>query len=297
MVTNIPNKLTLLTMDTKLLVIGNISEKLNTVIDKYFGNLENLDFTSKTFNILNENYFEQFDIVILIFDKQSYSLYKQNYDCVPRNSISIISKEVYLDYWPYINYGYSVLLDTVDEETLELKLFGVLSISETNKLLQAKVKLFKKYKNDDVNDKIDLFLHKYTGEIIFINDALNESLNKLKQLEISKEIFSNISESLIRLSNLMNTSESLSHLSTMFLELSRFLDNLELEEIEPTRYRAFDYLTNIIDDITIYIDELFIYRIFKDVRVFEDSMASNITYFKSKLNGTINEENDNLEFF
>lgn len=297
MITNISNKLNLLTINTKLLIIGNISEELNIVVNKYFKNIENLDFTNDTFNILNENYFEQFNIVLFVFDEDSFSLYKQNYNTVPKNSISIISKEIYFDYWPYINYGYSTLINVVDEDTFLLKLFGLLSIDETNKLLQSKVKVFNKYKDDDINDDIDTFLEKHIGEIMFINDELNESLNRLKELEISKDIFSNISSNLVKLSNIMKTNNKLMHLSNIFYEFSMFIDNLDLASIKPSAYSAFDYLTNIIEDLTIYIDELFVYRIFKDVRVFEDSMANNIVYFETKLNGTSSEENDNLEFF
>jgi hypothetical protein len=296
-ISNISNKLNLLTINTKLLIIGNVSEDLNIIINKYFKNIENLDFTNNTFNILNENYFEQFDIVLFIFNKDSFSLYKENYNSLPKNSIFIISKEVYFDYWSYLNYGYATLLDPIVEDTLVLRLFGLLSIEETNILLQSKVKVFNKYKDDDVNDDIDLFLEKYIGEIMFINDELNENLNRLKELEISKEIFSSISLNLIKLSNVMKNNDKLIHLSNIFSEFSKFIDNLDLESINPSKYIAFDYLTNIIDDLTIYIDELFVYRIFKDVRIFEDSMENNIGYFEAKLNGTSNEEDDNLEFF
>ncbi len=297
MIANLSNKLNLLTVNKKLLIIGSIGDDFNIILNKYFKNIEKLDFTNNTFNILNENYFEQYDIVLFFFDENSFPLYKQNYNSIPKNSISIISKEIYFDYWSYLNCGFATLINTVDENTFIFKLFALLSIEETNKLLQSKVKVFNKYKDDEINDDIDLFLEKHIGEIMFINDELNENLSRLKELEISEEIFSNISSNLIKLSNVMKTNEKLIHLSSIFFEFSKFIDKLDLEKIDPTKYNAFDHLTNIIADLTIYIDELFVYRIFKDVRIFEDSMENNIRYFEAKLNGTNNEEDDNLEFF
>ena len=44
---------------------------------------------------------------------------------------------------------------------------------------------------------------------MFINDDLNENLERLKDLELSKEIFKNISNNMVQLSNILKQNESL----------------------------------------------------------------------------------------
>ena len=133
---------------------------------------------------------------------------------------------------------------------------------------------------------------------MFINEDLTVELEALKNLDMSKEVFSNISASLIKLANVMKKNINLVHLGTLFFEFSQFLDAIEIDKIEPSKYSAFDYLSHIIEDLTLYIDELFVYRLFKDVKVFEDSMSNNISYFEAELYGLeIDSNSDNLEFF
>ena len=75
------------------------------------------------------------------------------------------------------------------------------------------------------------------------------------------------------------------------------MTQLDLSSISAENYDAFDYLTTIVEDITIYLDELFVYKLFKDVHVFEDSLENNIKYFEDSLCNKVEEDDDNLEFF
>ena len=297
MITKISNKISLLSSSSKLLVVGQLDNSLIEVIDKYFNHKEYMDFNTNTLNILNESFFEQFEIVIFSFGRREFEIFTNEFKQIPKKSICIISDEIYLNFKDYLNDANAVLLNPIKEETLLEKIYMILSVNETEKNLKTKEKVINKYKNEDINDNIDIFLDKYSGEIMFINENLNRSLESLNNLDMSKEVFLNISFDLIQLSNVMKKNANLEHLSNLFFEFSQFLDSIEVEKIEPIRYNAFDYLTNIIEDLTLYIDELFIYRLFKDVKIFEDSMSNNISYFEAQLYGIAEDNNDNLEFF
>lgn len=297
MITKISNKISLLSASSKLLVIGKLDNSLLGVIDKYFDYKEYMDLNQDTLNILNESFFELFDIIIFSFGEKEFQDFNKEFNEIPKKSICIISDEIYLDFKKYLNSVNSILLNPVKEEYFLEKIYMILSVNETEKTLKTKEKVINKYKNENINDDIDIFLDKYSGEIMFINENLNENLESLNNLDMSKEVFSNISLHLIELSNVMKRNINLVHLTDLFLEFSKFLDSIEVENIEPSRYNAFDYLTNIVEDLTLYIDELFIYRLFKDVKIFEDSMSNNISYFEAQLYGIDNKENDNLEFF
>lgn len=297
MITNITNKESLLAPNKKLLIIGKISDELTSVIDICFHDKEIFDITENSLDIFNKSFFEQFDVIIISFDKESFKLFEDNSIKLPKNSINIISDELYDKFKTYINSSFATLISPIDEDTLFHKIYAVLAINESNILLKTKEKVISKYKNDSINDDIDTFLDQYSGSIMFINDDLNDNLKRLKDLEISKEIFSNVSLNLVQLSNILKENKNLIQLSTLFLEFSQFLDSIDFDSIEPSRFEAFDYLTTIVEDTTLYIDELFVYRLFKDVKVFEDSMANNIEYFEAKLFGKDESNEDNLEFF
>ncbi len=146
---------------------------------------------------------------------------------------------------------------------------------------------------------IDEFLDKYSGSIMFINDDLNENLEKLKDLDISKETFKSISINLTQLSLVFQKDKKLEHISELFLEFGQFLEHLDFEMIEPANYSAFDLLTTIVEDLRMYINDMFVSKVLKDVYIFEDSMQNNINYFEAKLFGfEIDEDKDeDLEFF
>jgi hypothetical protein len=132
---------------------------------------------------------------------------------------------------------------------------------------------------------------------MFLNDDLSTNCDRLKDLEISEELFSDISSNILKLNNILKYNKSFDKLSVTFDQLSDFLTTLDFESIKPENYSAFDYLTTIVEDITIYLDELFVYKLFKDVHVFEDSLENNIKFFEDSLNNEVDEEDDNLEFF
>lgn len=298
MITKISNKLNLLTSTSKILVVGNINSIIDDTIDKYFIHKENIEINDQTTDILNFSLYEQFDVIVFSFDKQSFEIYKKDNRDIPHNGIFIISDELYLEFKPFINKVFATLVGEVSEKEFISKIYGVLSINETDNLIKTKEKVVNKYKNDTVNDEINTFLDQYSGNILFINDDLNENLQRLRDLELSHDIFKNLSTSLLQLSNILKQNESLVHLSNMLIDFGKFLEDLDVEQIDPSNFSAFDYLTTIIEDLTIYIDELFVYKLFKNVHIFEDSVENNINYFKMQLLGTdTNEDDDNLEFF
>lgn len=297
MITKMSNKMNLLTMSYKILILGSIEGDLLNSLDKHFVHKEYLDLNEDTLNILSESFLEQFDIIIFSFNNENFKLFKKEFNLIPKKSICLLSEDIYFDFKNFVNSSFSVLLKPISEKIFLNKIYGLLSTYELEKHLKTKEKIINKYKDETINDAIDNFLDKYSGEIMFINNDLNNNLECLKNLDMSKEVFSDTSINLMKLSNVMKKNKNLFHLSILFSEFSEFLDLLKLEKIEPSRYNSFDYLTNIIEDLILYIDELFIYRLFKDVKIFEDSMSNNISYFKSQLFGLKEEEKDNLEFF
>ncbi len=290
MITKLINKINILCTNSKVLVIGKLNNELNETLDKYFKNIEYLNITDETKNILNQNLYEQFNIII--FSPQD----KDIFDLIPKKAIVILNDNLYTDFKDYINKVYAILLSPASEIELLNKIYAILSMDEINVLIKAKEKLIQKYDKSETNHNIDEFLDQYSGNMMFINDDLNESLEKLRNLELSKENFKNISTALFQLSIIFAEEKKLVTVSKIFSHFAELLINLDLETINPENYSAFDLLTRIIEDLTIYIDELFIYKVLKEVHLFEDSMENNINYFESELLG-VEQDTEELEFF
>ena len=297
MVTKFSNKITLLTQTSKLLVIGTLTNSQNQLIDTYFQQKEYIDFNENSIELLNDNLYKQYDVVVFSLNQTDFELFKNSCNYFPKHSIVLINSSEYINMIDYINSIFSLLVLPIQDELLMDTIYNVLCVDETNKIIKSKEKIVKKYKDDEVNDNISEFLDKYHGTILFINEDLNANYNRLNDLEISKELFSDISTNILKLNNILQKHKSFDKLSKTFNQLSSFLMSLDLESIEPANYSAFDYLSTIIDDITIYLDELFVYKLFMDLHVFEDSLENNIHFFEDSLKNEVNEDDDNLEFF
>lgn len=296
MVTKFSNKITLLTQNSKVLVIGTLPEQLNQLIDTYFSHKEYIEFNENTIEILNDNLYVQYDIIIFTLNSLSLELFKNTINYFPKHSMVLIESNIYSSLADYINTIFSLSILPISDDLFIDKIYNVLCVEETNKIIKSKEKVINKYKDDDANNNVSEFLDKYHGTIIFLNDDLNDNCERLKDLEISADLFSDISSNILKLNNILKNNKSFNKLSITFNQLSNFLITLDLESIKPENYSAFDYLSTIVEDITIYLDELFVYKLFKDVHVFEDSLANNIKFFEDSLNNEIDEE-DNLEFF
>ena len=76
------------------------------------------------------------------------------------------------------------------------------------------------------------------------------------------------------------------------------VDVLNIETIEIENLEGFEYLSRIIEDISTYLFEYFVSRVFVDVYLFEDSLKNSIQFMKDRLR-TKDTSNDasELSFF
>ena len=292
MVVKLSNKINILSANLKVLIVGKLKSNIDDILSIYFTKKEYFELTLESFELLNNTLYEQFDLIIVVPNNEVLKN-------IPSNAIVILDEDNYQLSKEYINKVYSVVLDPIEEDDFANKLYGAIAILETNNIIKTKQKMMKRYENNENSHNIEEFLDQNSGTILFINDDLNEIVQRLKELEFSKKIIDDISLNMIKLSKIFTIEKNLKSLSILFREFEQFLQNLDLSAIEPSRYSSFDFLTNIIEDLTIYIDELFIYKIVHDTKLFEDSMQSNILYFEVKLFGNKDEivEENNLEFF
>ena len=107
-----------------------------------------------------------------------------------------------------------------------------------------------------------------------------------------------IAQELDEVANIFSNNKHTISVTIIYENLASYLRNLDLETIEAQNLSGFTYLSEILDDVSLYLINMFVDRIFKDIYVFEQSLINNIEFMKNKLLG-IDEDNDEseLEFF
>jgi hypothetical protein len=151
-----------------------------------------------------------------------------------------------------------------------------------------------------VNKNIEQFLDNYQGMMLFLQEDLKEYDTRIKSGDISPDLIESICSSLIQMADIFEKEEYISRVSPVFKEFSTFLSGMKIEDIPIHKLDGFEYLSMIIDDLSVYLEEMFVSRVFSDVHIFEDSLSNNISYFKKSISASENnntEEDGDLDFF
>jgi len=287
-----------LAAEYNILYIGQDSVEMYNKISAYFMSsakrdinqveLENIALTLSKHNI---------NIVIL--DSRGYDkIVEEFYKAIRKVDediyiVLIYNYKKYKDFFKIVPFVDITLNYPVDENLFYKKLFTVMSASYAMKSIGRREIVLKK---EGVNEEaIDRFFDIYEGSSLFIADELAEIVDSLESGLLSKELFLLISKKLVEIEDIFTQNSQTNSVAPIFKELSQYLKELDLDSIEAQNLKAFDYLSDILNDISIYLMDMFVDRIFKDVYVFEHSLKSNIDFMKITLAG--NESNSEVDFF
>jgi hypothetical protein len=271
-----------LAKDKKCMVIGELNDDFHTLFQEY----TNYQFNKEVItHIIHNNLIDEMNLIVI--NNETDEEIKQ--ELITPKTI-IISKNIN----PLFNKALTIL-PPYEKYDFYLKICMILSLEKFTTLFQKKDNILS-HKIDDKT--FDTFLDDYSGSIIFENDELEIIISKLKKFELNQTLIQELSKNLSHIAYIYSKHNSIKSVSYVFQNLSKFLDELQLEELPPTSFEFFDYLTNILEDIYTYNNELFVFKIFKDTYIFEHSLQNNIEYFKSSLlNKNITSDEDDLEFF
>jgi len=148
-----------------------------------------------------------------------------------------------------------------------------------------------------VNDKLDEFFDTYEGQLIFIVDELVEYNDRLKAGELSNEMLKDVASRVQTLADIFSKEEQISDAVDVFNDFSKYLNKLDLSQIDSSLLHAFDYLCALIDDINTYMMEMFVDRVFRDVYVFQHSFENNLLFMKDAISLDDISNDGDLEFF
>ena len=254
-----------------------ILEKISAILTKRHINI--VVFDAKDNNPLIVDFFmaiNSFNEDIMTFLMFEPKEYKKLFDIIPYIDMSI---------------SYPIV-----KERFQKKLFTLLSRSYAlNSIGRREITLKQKSVSED---SIDKFFDTYEGSAMFIADDLMGMIKNLNSGNLSHQFFVNIADKLDEVAFIFSKLQRTQSVTYIYEELASYLRNMQLEEINPQNLSAFNYLSEILSDVSIYLMDMFVDRIFKDVYLFKDSLDNNMNFMKNKLEGkSEDDDGSELEFF
>lgn len=130
-------------------------------------------------------------------------------------------------------------------------------------------------------------------ELFQLNEEFNEQIEKIYLNDISASTIIEISIILRKIHNIFSYTEELFNLSKVLLNLAVFLEDLNIDSLSEEKRNKLKILEFIYDDISRFIETVFVYEDTLDVYYLEDSLKSSIEQLKMNL---LNEKIEEEEF-
>jgi len=293
------NYLQFLALEHNILYIGKDSHAIYNSISDYFASASKIDINQEILEKLNAILTKR-HIDIVVFDvKDNNPLIIEFFHAIKKFNDEIMTmllfepKEYHklFDMVPFVDINVSYPIST---KMFEKKLFTLLSRSYAlNSIGRREIILKQKCVTED---SIDKFFDTYEGSALFLADDLMEIVKNLNDGNLSYKFFINIAHKLDEVADIFSKTQQTQSVTPIYEDLASYLKTLDLETIEPKNLSAFSYLADILSDVSVYLMDMFVDRIFKDVFIFEHSLKSNIEFMKSHLNGEQENEGE-IDFF
>jgi len=261
---------------SKVDINDEILKKITAILTKRHINIVVIDVPDNDEHVINfYNAIRAFDDEILIMLMFNPKEYRKLFEIVPEVDATV---------------SYPITKNTFDK-----RLFTVLSRTYAmNSIGRRDIVL----KQDSVTeDSMEKFFDTYEGSSLFIADDLVDMVNDLNAGNLTHNFFVNIAEQLDKVADIFSKAEQTSSVTPIYEELAIYIRELDLETIEPANLKGFTYLSEILSDVSVYLMDMFVDRIFKDVYVFEHSLENNIEFMKNALSPTSEDDESELEFF
>jgi YesN/AraC family two-component response regulator len=136
-------------------------------------------------------------------------------------------------------------------------------------------------------------------ELIFIEEDFSHAINNMYlENEISQEILDMIVEVLNRIDNLFKIIDKLVEMARIILKLSTFLSMLNLASLDESQKKELKVIEFIYEDISEFLQKIFIQQDSIDVNYLQDSLESSIDIIVSNIkNEKLEEDNLEIELF
>ncbi len=289
-----------LASEYNILYIGHRANQICDDIATYFATSSNIDINNEMLEKITSTLSKRHTNIVVIDVEDNNEIVKKFYEAIRLFDSNILivlmfDPKEYRKLFEIVPFVDATVSYPVDKSLFYKRLFGILSIPYTIKSIGRR-DLVLKQNNATESSSIDDFFDIYEGSSLFISDELLSMSKDLRSGNLSHDFFIHIADKINEVSDIFSKNKEMDSVSYVFKELSVYLKELDLEAIEPSNLKAFDYLCDILDDVSVYLLDMFVDRIFKDVYIFQDSLKNNIEFMKNILAGK-NKDGGELIFF
>lgn len=266
---------------------------------------DNLRHLNGLFNMFND---------ILIQESTDYTLNNLN-TTILNNNIDVViinSKENIEEISLYLleiikNEDIKILYCQNEEEEVHFKMLNISNTSFT-KSINEELLSYKMYsllqekafdETKTIEDTNSTYIDSFEIQIIFIRDELYHLSKNIDQGDISEGNIHKIKQSINRINrifeNYLMYSKKIKNSMKYFAIM---LNKVDLKKASVNNIESFTYLSRIIEDIALFLDNYFIKRNFTDLYVVEDSLENSLRFLKSSFKEKEqNTDDSSLEFF
>ena len=133
-------------------------------------------------------------------------------------------------------------------------------------------------------------------ELLEVNEDFEELIEKIYLNDITTEIINSISVILRKIYSIFTYIDELSNISDVIFELASFLDSIDVDELSDEKKQKLKILEFIYDDLSRFIQTVFVYQDTLDIHYLEDSLRSSVEQLKINISNEEIEEEE-LELF
>lgn len=288
-----------LAAEYNVLYIGKNSEAIYDETSSYFKSSSKVDINVEILKKINIILMKRHINVVVIDVPHNDEIAKQFYYAIQEFNSEMLVMLMFEPKECKKLFEIVPLVDTtvsypINRDLFHKRLFSLLSRIYTINSIGKKEIIVKH--EAPLEDSLEIFFDTYEGSSLFISDDLTDMVSALNAGNLTHSFLANISAELDKVADIFSHAEQSKSVSFIYKELADYLRELDLSEIKPENLEGFTYLSDILNDVSIYLIDMFVDRIFKDVYIFENSLQSNIDFMKNRLQGTEKSMGD-LEFF
>lgn len=293
------NYLQFLAAEYNILYIGKDSEDIYDETSSYFMSSSKVNINKKIFDKITSIMTKRHINLVIIDVKDNNPIAVDFYNAIKKfNEDTLImllfNPKEYKKLFEIIPLVDTTVSYPIDKDIFHKRLFTILSRTYAMNSIGRRDIVLKQ--SNVTEDSIDEFFDTYEGSSLFIADKLTEIVDDLNAGNLTHHFLVNIAKQLDEIANIFSKNEQTNEVTMIYEDLASYLKNLDLSKIAPENLKGFSYLCEILNDVNVYLMDMFVDRLFKDVYVFKHSLKSNIEFMKNKLDG-IDEDKSELDFF
>jgi len=295
------NYLQFLAAEYNVLYIGKDSEEIYDETSAYFMTASKVDINQKILEKIVSILTKRHINIVVIDVQDNNELAVEFYKAIKKFDDEMIimlmfNPKEYKKLFEIVPLVDATVSYPINRDTFHKRLFTVLSrVYAMNSIGRRDIML--KQVNVMAEDSIDKFFDTYEGSSLFIADDLMDMVNDLNAGNLTHQFFANIADQLDKIADIFSKAKQTNSVSPIYEELASYLRGMDLSKIKPENLQGFTYLSEILCDVSVYLMDMFVDRIFKDVYIFEHSLESNIEFMKDKLESRNSDDAGDLEFF